>query len=92
MGIRYMKNPKILLIIPAYNEEANILRVYNNIVSYNKKANNKLDVVFINDGSKDNTENIGESKKSRLIFALFFYAEQKIAKFVYEIIHIKIED
>ena len=53
-----MKNPKILLIIPAYNEEANILRVYNNIVSYNKKANNKLDVVFINDGSKDNTENI----------------------------------
>ena len=53
-----MKNPKILLIIPAYNEEANILRVYNNIAYYNKKANNKLDVVFINDGSKDNTENI----------------------------------
>lgn len=53
-----MKNPKIILIIPAYNEEANILRVYNNIVSYNKKANNKLDVVFINDGSKDNTESI----------------------------------
>lgn len=53
-----MKNPKIILIIPAYNEEANILRVYNNIVSYNEKANNKLDVVFINDGSKDNTESI----------------------------------
>ncbi len=53
-----MKNPKIILIIPAYNEEANILRVYNNIVSYNEKAKNKLDVVFINDGSKDNTESI----------------------------------
>ncbi len=52
------KNPKILLIIPAYNEEANVLRVYNNIVSYNKHAKNKLDVIFINDGSKDNTENI----------------------------------
>ena len=26
------KNPKILLIIPAYNEEDNVLRVYNNIV------------------------------------------------------------
>lgn len=52
------KNPKILLIIPAYNEEANVLRVYNNIVSYNKHAKNKLDVIFINDGSIDNTENI----------------------------------
>lgn len=52
------KNPKILLIIPAYNEEANVLRVYNNIVSYNKHAKNKFDVIFINDGSKDNTENI----------------------------------
>ena len=52
------KNPKILLIIPAYNEEDNVLRVYNNIVSYNKKSKNKLDVIFINDGSRDNTENI----------------------------------
>ena len=51
-------NPKILLIIPAYNEEANVLRVYNKILSYNKIAKNKLDVVFINDGSNDNTENI----------------------------------
>ena len=53
-----MKKPKILLIIPAYNEEDNILRVYNIINDYNKKAKNKLDVVFINDGSKDNTESI----------------------------------
>lgn len=52
------KNPKILLIIPAYNEEKNILNVYKSICEYNKKAKNKLDVVFINDGSKDNTENI----------------------------------
>lgn len=52
------KNNKILLIIPAYNEEDNVLRVYNTIMDYNKKAKRKLDVVFINDGSKDNTEKI----------------------------------
>mgnify|MGYP004682596651 FL=1 len=52
------KNPKVLLIIPAYNEEKNILTVYKNISDYNKKTKTKLDVVFINDGSVDATEKI----------------------------------
>ena len=52
------KNPRVLLIIPAYNEEKNILTVYKNICEYNKNAKTKLDVVFINDGSVDNTEKI----------------------------------
>lgn len=52
------KNPRVLLIIPAYNEEKNILTVYKNICDYNKKAKTKLDVVFINDGSVDATEKI----------------------------------
>lgn len=46
---------KVLLIIPAYNEEKNVLKVYNTINEYNKKSKQKLDFVFINDGSKDNT-------------------------------------
>ena len=46
---------KILLIIPAYNEEENILKVYNIIKEYNEKTDQKLDYVFINDGSKDST-------------------------------------
>ena len=46
---------KILLIIPAYNEEENVLKVYNTIKKYNQKIEQKLDFVFINDGSKDNT-------------------------------------
>ena len=31
-----MKN-KVILVIPAYNEESNILNTYNSILSYNKK-------------------------------------------------------
>ena len=31
-----MKKMKILLIIPAYNEEENVLKVYNTIKDYNK--------------------------------------------------------
>ena len=42
---------KILLIIPAYNEEKNILDVYNNIIKYNKKNKTNYDVIVINDGS-----------------------------------------
>ena len=46
---------KVLIIIPAYNEEKNILNTVNMVKSYKKI---KLDYVVINDGSKDNTEEI----------------------------------
>ena len=49
---------KIIIIIPAYNEEANILKTVNSIYEYNKNNNTNYDVLVINDGSKDNTENI----------------------------------
>ena len=45
---------KILLIIPAYNEEKNILNTCNKIINSNKD----LDYIVINDGSTDNTEKI----------------------------------
>ena len=53
-----LKESKILIIIPAYNEEANILNTYKNICEYNKHIKNKYDVIVINDGSTDNTEYI----------------------------------
>lgn len=43
---------KCLAIIPAYNEEKNIYKVVRNI----KDSNLEVDVVVVNDGSKDNTE------------------------------------
>lgn len=52
------KKQKVLLIIPAYNEEESILNVVNKIYNYNKENNTKYDIVVINDGSKDNTEKI----------------------------------
>ena len=53
-----MKNKKTLLIIPAYNEEDNILNTLKKIEKYNKEYKSNYDVIVINDGSKDNTENI----------------------------------
>ena len=45
---------KVLIIIPAYNEEAIILKTVNNL----KKVNNDIDYVVINDGSTDMTREV----------------------------------
>lgn len=52
------KKSKIILIIPAYNEEENILKTYNTIIEYNKKNKTNYDIIVINDGSTDKTEEI----------------------------------
>ena len=54
---------KVLLIIPAYNEEENISKTCKVIDDYNKKAKIKLDYVVINDGSKDSTPTILDNEK-----------------------------
>ena len=49
---------KVLIVIPAYNEEENILNVCNNIFKYCKDNTVKYDIIVINDGSTDNTEEV----------------------------------
>lgn len=46
---------KVLIIIPAYNEELNIENTVNKLIKYSKKSSNTIDYVIINDGSTDNT-------------------------------------
>ncbi len=45
---------KVLIVIPAYNEEANIARVVDDLIEHYPQ----YDYVVINDGSKDNTARI----------------------------------
>ena len=54
---------KIILIIPAYNEEENILKTYKKIIDYNNKNKTSYDVIVINDGSKDKTGEILDKEK-----------------------------
>ena len=54
---------KILLIIPAYNEEKNILLSCKSIDKYNKKSKNSVDYIVINDGSTDHTLEILKKNK-----------------------------
>ena len=54
---------KVLIIIPAYNEEGNIERVVNDLITNYPQ----YDYVVINDGSKDNTVSICKENKFNLI-------------------------
>jgi glycosyltransferase involved in cell wall biosynthesis len=49
-------NPRILLIIPAYNEAEGIVQVIDKVLEYRKKTPYNLDYLVINDGSTDNEE------------------------------------
>ena len=53
---------RVLLIIPAYNEEVNILKVCKSIIK-----DGRYDYIVINDGSTDETENICNSNKLNYI-------------------------
>lgn len=50
--------PKVLLIIPAYNEDASILRTCQSVLDYNKKHHTSYDFIVINDSSNDSTGQI----------------------------------
>ena len=54
---------EILVIIPAYNEEANIGRVVGNLV----KNHPELDYIVVNDGSRDRTAEICRENGYRLL-------------------------
>lgn len=53
-----MKNPKVLVIIPAYNEEKSLPAVIKQI----KELNPGVDIIVINDGSKDNTYQVAKAQ------------------------------
>ena len=49
---------RVLMIIPAYNEEASILKTAKSIEDYKKIVPFELDYLVINDGSTDNTRKL----------------------------------
>lgn len=53
-----MKNEKILLIIPAYNESEGIVGVIKKVEVYCEKSDYKIDYLVINDGSTDDEEEL----------------------------------
>ncbi|MBI4646392.1 MAG: glycosyltransferase family 2 protein [Bacteroidia bacterium] len=61
-----MKNSDTLIIIPAYNEASNIIRLNNSL----ENNNNNWDILIINDASTDNTKKLAESSRKFFIINL----------------------
>lgn len=47
---------KISFIVPCYNEGESVEELYNEIIKTFKRNRIKLEIIFVNDGSKDNTD------------------------------------
>ena len=65
-----MKKEKISVIVPCYNEEESLPIFYKEITKVIKEMGNvEFELLFINDGSKDNTSNIlrSLSKKDKRV-------------------------
>lgn len=58
---------KVLMIIPAYNEELNIENTVNKIKKYSKKSKYDIDYIVINDGSTDRTLEICKKNNYNVI-------------------------
>lgn len=63
------KLEKLSVFFPAYNEEVNITKTVNDAVSVLPKVSGDWEVIIVNDGSKDNTEDVARelSRKNRKI-------------------------
>ena len=48
------------IIVPVYNEEDNLLRVEEELLKYTKIASKKTMILFVNDGSKDKSQDLIE--------------------------------
>lgn len=52
---------KFTIIVPVYNEEDNLLRVEEELLNYTKIASKPTKILFVNDGSKDNSQALIEA-------------------------------
>lgn len=67
-------NYEFTIVVPVYNEEDNLKRVEQELTNYIKIATKKTKILFINDGSKDNSQVIIEeicNKNSDFTFIQF---------------------
>ena len=53
-----MKNIDLSIVIPVYNEEESLELLYNSIINNLKNMNLNFEIIFIDDGSSDNSWNV----------------------------------
>lgn len=94
LNIVYDKNPRVSVIIPAFNEEVSIVE---SIISVRNQDYNNLEVIVVNDGSTDNTQNsiinAFNLKESKILKEKFIRKKQDIdTKWLIKKIKLELED
>lgn len=67
-------NYQFTIVVPVYNEEDNLLRVETELLAYTKIASKTTKILFVNDGSKDKSQELIEdicSRNPEFSFILF---------------------
>ncbi|AXO79869.1 glycosyltransferase family 2 protein [Olleya aquimaris] len=67
-------NYQFTIVVPVYNEEDNLLRVEKELLAYTKIATKVTKILFVNDGSKDKSQDLIEaicSKNEQFDYILF---------------------
>ena len=71
-------NYQFTIIVPVYNEEDNLTRVEEELLSYLKIASKKTKILFVNDGSKDESLKLIEAIcKRQTDFSFISFKENK---------------
>lgn len=74
MKARSAKNPYLSIILPVYNEEENIMPQYQHIIDAMNKTKYTYEIVFVDDGSSDNSFKLLEqiAKKDKHVHVVQF--------------------
>ncbi len=69
---------KLTIVVPVYNEEDNLLRVEKELLEYSKIARQPTKILFVNDGSTDNSQDLIEAICNRQTnFSYLLFTENR---------------
>lgn len=69
---------KLTIVVPVYNEEDNLLRVEKELLEYSKIATQPTKILFVNDGSSDNSQDLIEAICNRQTnFSYLLFTENR---------------
>lgn len=75
-ALRFMSKVFLSVVIPAFNEESNLVPTLNSVFDYLKKQDYSWEVIVVNDGSKDHTKDLVLAfQKSSLKLVLLDFPE-----------------
>ena len=68
---------KFSIVLPCYNEEQNIQETLDNVFAWIEKQNFDVEVVIVNDGSEDKTEDVLNALQATYSFDVLHHSENK---------------